>query len=74
MVGVLLVKSMRTGIVAWVLEVPGRSRSNEVPQDGTDGAQVVFAWVPGMLMSGQYTCAVRREVRERQRLIHKVII
>ena len=65
-VGVLLVKSMRTGIVVWGLEVPGRSRSNEVPQDGTDGAQVVFAWVPGVLVSGRCTSAVRREVRERQ--------
>ena len=62
----LLVKSMRTGIVAWGLGVPERSRSNEVPQDGTDGAQVVFAWVSGVLMSGRYACAVRREVRERQ--------
>ena len=66
MVGVLLVRSMRTGIVAWGLEVPGRSRSNEVPQDGTDGAQVLFAWVPGVLVSGRCTSAVRREVRERQ--------
>ena len=65
-VGVLLVRSMRTGIVAWGLEVPGRSRSNEVPQDGTDGAQVLFAWVPGVLVSGRCTSAVRREVRERQ--------
>ena len=65
-VGVLPVKSMRTGIVVWGLEGPGRSRSNEVPQDGTGGAQVLFAWVPGVLVSGRCTSAVRREVRERQ--------
>ena len=66
MVEVWPVRSMKTGIVVWGLEVPGSNHSKEVPQVGTDGAQVAFAWVPGMLMSGQYICTVRREVREKQ--------